>query len=156
VEPLLHTYSNYLYGKVQPLLHVYSINITYFCVTLKLKLGFEFFKMPLRYHTDLSVWITTCFADEAILTILRDPRSPHSYTVSWTLGWWALNSQQACTYSLVLSQWFCMQKPLWNSCSRYILLWSSSSFWSSHSLIQPAVRLRTQDEKITEFMCTHP
>lgn len=54
---------------------------------LKLKLGFEFFKMLFMYNTNVSIWIIPHFADEVMLSILADPTSPDSYTISLTLGW---------------------------------------------------------------------
>lgn len=38
------------------------------------------------------VWIIPHFADEVMLSILPDPTSPDSYTISLTLGWWALTA----------------------------------------------------------------
>lgn len=53
---------------------------------LKLKLGFEFFKMFFTYNTDVTAWIISHFADEVMLSILAHPTSPNNYTVSLTLG----------------------------------------------------------------------
>lgn len=70
---------------MQPLLlNIYS---SYFCVMLKLKLGFEFFRMLFMYNTDVTAWIISHFADEVMLSILAHPTSPNNYTVSLILGW---------------------------------------------------------------------
>lgn len=120
------------------------------CVMLKLELGSECFRRLSRHNTDIDLWIMLQVADKAIPGIPVDT-GPESYTVSLTLGWWSY-SQCTCSSSLITALSYAKTSARqW----RYILLWSSSSIWSSHSLIQPAVRLRMQGEKISEFACTH-
>lgn len=117
---------------------------------LKLELGSECFRRLSRHNTDIDLWIMLQVADKAIPGIPVDT-GPESYTVSLTLGWWSY-SQLTCFSSLITALSYAKTSARqW----RYILLWSSSSIWSSHSLIQPAVRLRMQGEKISEFACTH-